>query len=157
MLTASACPRPCVLQQISSIPFIKGFVESWSMPSSLHFKLSDSHGLLSLSLTIGRVLNRFSKDIGFLDDLLPYVFCEYLLVNPIAHGTITTLASHMFILFPQLLLRCLAIVVTAVTINAWVVIPAFFLLSVFLAVRWYYLKTSRDIKRLEAVGRPREQ
>ena len=157
MLTASACPRPCVLQQISSIPFIKGFVESWSMPSSLHFKLSDSHGLLSLSLTIGRVLNRFSKDIGFLDDLLPYVFCEYLLVNPIAHGTITTLASHMLILFPQLLLRCLAIVVTAVTINAWVVIPAFFLLSVFLAVRWYYLKTSRDIKRLEAVGRPREQ
>ena len=29
---------------------------------------------------VGRILNRFSKDVGFLDDLLPYVFCEYLLV-----------------------------------------------------------------------------
>lgn len=28
----------------------------------------------------GRVLNRFSKDVGYLDDLLPYTFCEYLLV-----------------------------------------------------------------------------
>ena len=30
---------------------------------------------------IGRVLNRFSKDTGFLDDLLPYQFCEYMLVS----------------------------------------------------------------------------
>ena len=122
---------------------------------------------LSPSLTTGRVLNRFSKDIGFLDDLLPYVFCEYLLVNPIAHNTITAWNGTWYtkhysftcvdILFPQLLLRCLAIVVTAITINAWVMIPAFLLLSVFLAIRWYYLKTSRDIKRLEAVGGPREQ
>ena len=52
----------------------------------------------------------------------------------------------------QLLLRCLAIVATAVAINAWVIIPAALLLVVFLALRWYYLKTSRDIKRLEAVG-----
>ena len=29
----------------------------------------------------GRILNRFSKDIGFLDDLLPYIFCEYILVS----------------------------------------------------------------------------
>ena len=28
----------------------------------------------------GRVLNRFAKDVGFLDDLLPYQFCEYFLV-----------------------------------------------------------------------------
>ena len=29
----------------------------------------------------GRVLNRFSKDVGFLDDHLPYYFCEYLMVS----------------------------------------------------------------------------
>ena len=29
---------------------------------------------------IGRVLNRFSKDVGFMDDLLPYIFCEFALV-----------------------------------------------------------------------------
>ena len=31
--------------------------------------------------TVGRVLNRFSKDVGFIDDVLPYVFCEYLVVS----------------------------------------------------------------------------
>ena len=138
------------LQHLSVVCYLS---TSSSLPVS-HLSVITDPPLLSLSLTTGRVLNRFSKDIGFLDDLLPYVFCEYLLVNPIVHSTITTLASRMFIFFQQLLLRCLAIVVTAVTINAWVVIPAFLLLSVFLAVRWYYLKTSRDIKRLEAVGGP---
>ena len=29
----------------------------------------------------GRVLNRFSKDVGFLDKLLPFIFCEYTLVR----------------------------------------------------------------------------
>ena len=32
-------------------------------------------------LNLGRVLNRFSKDVGFLDDLMPYVFCEFILVS----------------------------------------------------------------------------
>ena len=35
-----------------------------------------------MSFNLGRVLNRFSKDIGFLDDLLPYISCEYLFVSP---------------------------------------------------------------------------
>ena len=30
---------------------------------------------------VGRVLNRFSKDLGFLDDLLPYQFYDYLNVS----------------------------------------------------------------------------
>ena len=30
---------------------------------------------------VGRVLNRFSKDIGFLDDLLPFIFCDFVLVS----------------------------------------------------------------------------
>ena len=30
---------------------------------------------------IGRVLNRFSTDVGYLDDLLPLRFCEYMLVS----------------------------------------------------------------------------
>ena len=36
----------------------------------------------------GRILNRFSKDIGFLDDLLPYIFCEYILVSTCVHVAI---------------------------------------------------------------------
>ncbi len=34
-----------------------------------------------LIVFVGRILNRFSKDIGYLDDLLPYIFCEYLFVS----------------------------------------------------------------------------
>ena len=29
----------------------------------------------------GRIINRFSKDIGFLDDLLPHTFLEYVFVS----------------------------------------------------------------------------
>jgi len=32
-------------------------------------------------LSLGRVLNRFSKDIGFMDDLLPYHFNELFSVS----------------------------------------------------------------------------
>ena len=36
--------------------------------------------ILNFHLLTGRILNRFSKDVGFLDDLLPYIFCEFILV-----------------------------------------------------------------------------
>ena len=47
----------------------------------------------------GRVLNRFSKDLGFLDDLLPYQFYDYLFVS---EGTIcpvscTQCPTHMYV------------------------------------------------------------
>ena len=31
----------------------------------------------------GRVLNRFSKDLGFLDDIIPQPFFDYLAVRPV--------------------------------------------------------------------------
>jgi hypothetical protein len=42
----------------------------------VHWELT--HKLLNF---LGRVLNRFSKDVGFLDDLLPQSFLEYLIVR----------------------------------------------------------------------------
>ena len=50
----------------------------------VHSLICSSICLLSNSFSVptaGRVLNRFSKDVGFLDDLLPFTFCEYLLVS----------------------------------------------------------------------------
>ena len=52
----------------------------------------------------------------------------------------------------QLLLKFVAILVTAAYSNVYVIIPAFFIVVIFLVFRWYYLKTSRDVKRLEAIG-----
>ena len=52
----------------------------------------------------------------------------------------------------QLFLRFLAIMVTAAVSNYWVLIPAVLVMTIFIALRWYFLKTSREIKRLEAIG-----
>ena len=78
----------------------------------------------------GRILNRFSKDIGFLDDLLPTVLLEVV---------------HLFS-------RFLAVLVTAIVGNPWLTIAAVVIMLVFVFFRWYYLKTARDVKRLEAIG-----
>ena len=42
--------------------------------------------------------------------------------------------------------------VMAVVSNYWVLIPAILVMTIFLALRWYFLRTSREIKRLEAIG-----
>ncbi len=52
----------------------------------------------------------------------------------------------------QLLLRFFAIILTASSSNPWIFIPAAVVIVAFLALRSYYLKTSRDVKRLEAIG-----
>ena len=52
----------------------------------------------------------------------------------------------------QYLLQCLAIVVTAVISNAWLLLAAVLLFAALVCLQQYYLRTSRDIKRLEAIG-----
>jgi ATP-binding cassette subfamily C (CFTR/MRP) protein 4 len=80
---------------------------------------------------IGRILNKFSKDLGFLDDVLPYQFFDYLFI----------------------LLRVTAIIVVAGIANYYIFIPIVVILITFLTMRYYYLTSARDIKRLEAVSR----
>ena len=53
----------------------------------------------------------------------------------------------------QLSLKSLAIVATALVANWWSVLPAGLLLAGLLAIRWYFLKTAREVKRLEAIGK----
>ncbi|KAM9851263.1 ATP-binding cassette sub-family C member 4-like [Aulostomus maculatus] len=80
---------------------------------------------------IGRILNRFSKDIGYLDSLLPWTFVDFI----------------------QILLQVIGVVAVAAMVIPWVLIPVVPLLAVFLFLRRYFLQTSRDIKRLEATTR----
>ena len=104
-------------------------------------------------MCVGRVLNRFAKDVGFLDDLLPFQFCEYFLVSHSLSLKIS-LTARAFSSFPflQFFWRCIAIVLTAISSNPWVVIPVVILAAIFLTLRQYFLKTAREIKRLEAIG-----
>ncbi|GFN98107.1 multidrug resistance-associated protein 4 [Plakobranchus ocellatus] len=80
---------------------------------------------------VGRILNRFSKDVGHMDDLLPVTFFD----------------------FVQCALLILGIVLVAGVVNPWVFIPTFPLAVLFVLVRKYYLQTSRSIKRLEGTSR----
>ena len=80
---------------------------------------------------VGRILNRFSKDMSQMDELLPVALEDAL----------------------TLFLRSLGIMI----INAWanwisvgVAIPTIIL---FIWLRQYYLKTAREVKRLDGIMR----
>ncbi|XP_077453167.1 ATP-binding cassette sub-family C member 4 isoform X4 [Stigmatopora argus] len=89
-----------------------------------HVRFFDSH-------PIGRVLNRFSKDIGQLDSIMPWTFVDFI----------------------QVFLQILGVVAVAAGVIPWILIPVFLLLIFFLFLRRYFLETSRDIKRLESTTR----
>uniref|UniRef100_A0A7N9AYA3 ATP-binding cassette, sub-family C (CFTR/MRP), member 4 n=1 Tax=Mastacembelus armatus TaxID=205130 RepID=A0A7N9AYA3_9TELE len=80
---------------------------------------------------IGRVLNRFSKDIGQLDSNLPWTFVDFI----------------------QVFLQIVGVIAVAASVIPWILIPVLPLLLFFLYLRRYFLQTSRDIKRLESTTR----
>ncbi|KAG5833705.1 hypothetical protein ANANG_G00278690 [Anguilla anguilla] len=80
---------------------------------------------------IGRILNRFTKDIGHLDSQLPWTFVDFI----------------------QVFLQILGVIAVATAVIPWILIPVLPLLIAFLFLRRYFLQTSRDIKRLEATTR----
>uniref|UniRef100_A0A8D1U829 Multidrug resistance-associated protein 4 n=1 Tax=Sus scrofa TaxID=9823 RepID=A0A8D1U829_PIG len=80
---------------------------------------------------IGRILNRFSKDIGHMDDLLPLTFLDFI----------------------QTFLQVMGVVGVAVAVIPWIAIPLIPLGIIFFVLRRYFLQTSRDVKRLEATTR----
>ncbi|XP_051752880.1 multidrug resistance-associated protein 4 [Ctenopharyngodon idella] len=80
---------------------------------------------------IGRVLNRFSKDIGQLDSLLPWTFVDFI----------------------QVFLQIIGVIAVASSVIPWILIPVLPLLICFLFLRRYFLRTSRDVKRIESTTR----
>ena len=94
----------------------------------------------------GRILNRFSKDIGFMDDILIKNFSRFFMVRTIM--VVCVLIYNNF----QNSVKCLSLFVTAVVANYYL-LPGFILLcGLYLGIMWYYIRTARDIKRLEALG-----
>ncbi|XP_043334217.1 ATP-binding cassette sub-family C member 4-like isoform X2 [Cervus canadensis] len=80
---------------------------------------------------IGRILNRFSKDIGHMDDLLPLIFQDFI----------------------QMFLLVIGVVGVMVATIPWMAIPVIPLGIIFFVLRRYFLQTSRDVKRLESTTR----
>ncbi|KAL9978591.1 hypothetical protein ACROYT_G016125 [Oculina patagonica] len=78
---------------------------------------------------VGRVLNRFSKDIGSMDDILP----------------------GQFLFATQLCLYFFSATILSAVTNVWLFITCTPLTVLFIYLAKYYLKSAREIRRLEAI------
>lgn len=78
----------------------------------------------------GRILNRFSKDMGQVDEILPAVMIDVI----------------------QIFLQMGGIVVVVALVNYWLIIPTAIIGVIFYFLRDFYLKSSRNIKRMEATS-----
>ncbi|XP_012274704.1 probable multidrug resistance-associated protein lethal(2)03659 [Orussus abietinus] len=79
----------------------------------------------------GRILNRFSKDMGAIDELLPKAILD---------------AGQV------ILMMCGSLIVSC-TVNPIFLVPILILGTVFYWIRKVYLKTSKNVKRLEGMTR----
>ncbi|XP_073651149.1 ATP-binding cassette sub-family C member 4-like [Tursiops truncatus] len=79
---------------------------------------------------IGRILNRFSKDIGHMDDLLPLTFLDFI----------------------QTFLLVIGVAGVMVAVIPWTVTPLVPLGIIFFVLRRYFSETSGDVKRLECAA-----
>ncbi|XP_059748279.1 LOW QUALITY PROTEIN: ATP-binding cassette sub-family C member 4 [Bos taurus] len=79
---------------------------------------------------IGRILNRFSKDIGHMDDLLPQIFQDFI----------------------QTFLLVIGVMGVMVAVIPWVTVLVIPFGIIFFAIQWYFLRSSRDVKCLESAA-----
>ncbi|KAF9904913.1 hypothetical protein EC991_002213 [Linnemannia zychae] len=79
----------------------------------------------------GRVLNRFSKDMSLVDELLPYVFFDATQIGFMLLGS----------------------VVTVCVVNPWILIAVPVILGGFISLRSLYMKSSRQVKRIDSTSR----
>nr|UOU03343.1 ATP-binding cassette subfamily C4-4-2 [Brachionus rubens] len=80
---------------------------------------------------IGRIINRFSKDIGFVDDLIPSTVGDFMIVLMMVLGSVSI----------------------SLILNYWIIIPTIPLTVLFIYIRKYFLATSMEIKRIEGIVR----
>ncbi|XP_011707130.1 PREDICTED: probable multidrug resistance-associated protein lethal(2)03659, partial [Wasmannia auropunctata] len=77
----------------------------------------------------GRILNRFSKDVSAMDELLP-------------KKTLETI---------QIFLSICGVIVIEIIINQWMLIPTVFVVVLFFFVTKFYLKIVQNMKRLDGI------
>ncbi|XP_014296340.1 probable multidrug resistance-associated protein lethal(2)03659 [Microplitis demolitor] len=79
----------------------------------------------------GRVLNRFSRDMGVIDESLPMAMIDCI----------------------QAAMSLIATIVIVASVNVWLLIPTIIIFGVFYGLRAVYIPTSRSVKRLESITR----
>ncbi|KAG5868645.1 hypothetical protein JTB14_012370 [Gonioctena quinquepunctata] len=78
----------------------------------------------------GRILNRFSRDIGAVDEFLPLTLLDTIQVG----------------------LTVVAVSIVIGSLSIWIVVPTARVFVIFYYMRVVFLETSRDVKRIESVS-----
>jgi ABC-type multidrug transport system fused ATPase/permease subunit len=100
----------------------------------------------------GRILNRFSKDIGSIDTALPTTLFECICVSSRLDSLIHPNINNFVIEF-QFVLEILAIMVLVSIVNIYFIIPTIVIGVVLYGARHIYVSASRNIKRVESITR----
>nr|CAD7399247.1 unnamed protein product [Timema cristinae] len=79
----------------------------------------------------GKILNRFSKDMGQIDEQLPLILLDCL----------------------QIGFNLVGVIVLVVIVNYWILLPALVMFVTFYLLRRIYVSTSRNLQRLEGITR----
>ena len=128
----------CLVSGCVMLAFVRAYTFLW-----VSLKCSESlHNLMVVALLrspvlffdsnpVGRILNRFSKDIGCMDELLPKEF--------------------LLSIQSSLLAICMILIPTVA--NPWLLFVIVPLMTFVAFVSKYYSKTSRELKRLESISR----
>lgn len=123
---------------VSILAFSRSFafmVAAFKASQSLHDRAFD--GVLGTTMRffdaqpLGRILNRFAKDLGYVDDLLPWTLLDC-----------ASAAVHS-----------LGVVLLVSSINVWLYVLLVPLIGAFMLIRSFYIKTAREVKRIEGVAR----
>ncbi|CAG5933712.1 unnamed protein product [Menidia menidia] len=123
-LTAAAV----VFGFIRSLAIFRGLVKSaQTLHNDMFSAVLRTHVRFFDVNPIGRILNRFSKDIGQMDSMLPMTFVDFY--------------------------QNVGVVAVAASVIPLILVAVVPLLLFFLYLRRYYLHTSRDVKRLESTTR----
>uniref|UniRef100_A0A182SD45 Uncharacterized protein n=1 Tax=Anopheles maculatus TaxID=74869 RepID=A0A182SD45_9DIPT len=104
---------------------------SLHLHAALYRGVSETAMLFFHNNPSGRVMNRFSKDIGLIDTSLPTVMIDSL---------------YFF-------LELAGIIVIVALANYWLLIPTAIMGAVFYVLRFVFLRTARNVKRVEAITR----
>lgn len=79
----------------------------------------------------GRILNRFSKDMGQIDEVLPMTIVDVF----------------------QIFLALAGIIAVVAVVNPYTLIPTIFIAILFYYLRRFYLMSSRNLKRMDAISK----
>ena len=80
---------------------------------------------------MGRILNRFTRDLGIIDQQLPV--------------TVSDLNYN--------LMSSLGVVLTTVVVKPWMAVPCFTLALIAIPFRLYYIRSARELQRLDSIAR----